>query len=263
MFFNYTKYKDEMLIEFFAILKKNNVTSGIVGGIILLLSLLIGFFISPYAFILTFAMLLVILLVLFATMNSKKVLHQSFAMLHNPDVLYEFDDDKIHITMKSESLNTQVDLEYKQILKLVESEKFLFLFLIGEQMYILDKKGMTHQELNRLMNKLYSYISSYNFMKINHNKPFSYYVENYKKNKENLISVGLFLLPIATFLILLASPIGSHYQTFGLFFPVGLFSIIMLSYYYHKTKQKLILLYIIFVSIITMIWILFLVAALF
>ena len=262
MFYVTAKYTKEMLEEYLALVKKNNITGIVSLSILLFLSVIVGVFIDPLAFFITALFAFVLFLLIVGSVNVKKNLYASFETMHNPDVLFEFDDDVVNISVKSETVDSKISYKYSDFISVVEGNISMYLFLEGNQFFILDKRMISRDNLNCLRERLYPSLRMYNFTKINHNKPFSYYIESCKNSTNNLITVAFFIVPIIVFCLLLASPIGNNHLVVGLFSPIGIISIIGLSYMYIKTKDKVDIIMLVFEILLTLIWFLFLVAGL-
>lgn len=262
MFYGTAKYTKEMLEEYLALLKKNNITGIVSLTILLFLSVIVGVFIDSLAFFIAALFAFVLFLIIVGSVSVKKNLYASFETMHEPDVLFEFDDDQINISLKSEIMESKVSYKYSDFVNIVEGNTAMYLFIEGNQFFILDKRMISRDNLDCVRNRIYPSLRMYNFTKINHNKPLSHYIESSKNSTNNLITVAFFIVPIIVFCLLLASPIGSNFLVVGLFSPIGIISIVGLSYMYIKTKDKVDIIMLVFEILLTLVWFLFLVAGL-
>lgn len=193
MFYGTAKYTKEMLEEYLALLKKNNITGIVSLTVLLFLSVIVGVFIDSLAFFITALFAFVLFLIIVGAVNVKKNLYASFETMHEPDVLFEFDDDVVNISFKSETMESKVSYKYSDFVNIVEGNTAMYIFIEGNQFFILDKRMISRDNLDCVRNRIYPSLRMYNFTKINHNKPLSHYIESSKNSTNNLITVAFLL----------------------------------------------------------------------
>lgn len=250
MILNNTMYRKELLEDYLKINNKNTINLCLMFFIFLVSSIFLGIFVHTFSFILTGFISIFILLFFIGTISLRKNLYRSFCLMEGCNVSYEFLDNEVNISINGKNIESKISYEYKSFVQLIEGPVAMYLFISGNQFYIIDKQELSEEELLFIKKKLYSSLNIYNMEKINHKKPMEYYYNKPSKKNENFYSLLCFYFSLISFFVVFITSLGDNLAFTLCLIPIILASIIFLSIMFCKNKEKINIIFIVVLCLI-------------
>lgn len=163
---NTTRPTRETYVELNKVSMPNTLLVGIVMGLIIIL---LGFVIDHFKFgplsitLCILGALYPLILLLLSKRAINKSVNKNIEIMKDIVLTYRFYETCFDMSSASSSQNSNIKVDYSTLIKVIETENSLFLYIMPQQAYIVSKNGFEVQNIDALRNTLKAHVASYKY----------------------------------------------------------------------------------------------------